>query len=66
MNHLEGLTLDEDKRIDNIATGNAAGPAPVYLASHKRVSTGEYFFCYRGSFSIGQVNFTQLSKAVPR
>lgn len=47
---LEGRTWDNDGRVEDIATGSAAGPAAVYLVTHKRASTGESLVLKQGRY----------------
>jgi PhzF family phenazine biosynthesis protein len=47
---LEGRTWDNDGRVEDIATGSAAGPAAVYLVTHKRASTDENLVLAQGRF----------------
>lgn len=46
----EGRTWDNDGRVEDIATGSAAGPAAVYLVTHKRASKGDSFVLAQGRF----------------
>jgi PhzF family phenazine biosynthesis protein len=50
VNRLEGRTWDNDGRVEDIATGSAAGPAAVYLVAHKRASTGARLVLSQGRF----------------
>jgi trans-2,3-dihydro-3-hydroxyanthranilate isomerase len=50
VNRLEGRTWDNDGRVEDIATGSAAGPAAAYLVNHKRASTGQSFVLSQGRF----------------
>ncbi|MFC3109155.1 PhzF family phenazine biosynthesis protein [Undibacterium arcticum] len=47
---LEGRTWDNDGRVEDIATGSAAGPTAAYLVTHKRASTGESIVLAQGRF----------------
>lgn len=47
---LEGRTWDNDGSVEDIATGSAAGPAAVYLVTHKLASTGESLVLLQGQF----------------
>jgi trans-2,3-dihydro-3-hydroxyanthranilate isomerase len=47
---LEGRTWDNDGRVEDIATGSAAGPAAAYLVAHKRASTGDRLVLTQGRF----------------
>jgi len=47
---LEGRTWDNDGRVEDIATGSAAGPAAAYLVTHKRASIGEKLVLAQGRF----------------
>lgn len=47
---LEGRTWDNDGRVEDIATGSAAGPAAAYLVTHKRASSGESLVLTQGRF----------------
>jgi trans-2,3-dihydro-3-hydroxyanthranilate isomerase len=49
-NSLEGRTWDNDGRVEDIATGSAAGPAAAYLVAHKRASSGESLVLTQGRF----------------
>jgi PhzF family phenazine biosynthesis protein len=46
----EGRTWDNDGRVEDIATGSAAGPAAAYLVTHKQASTGESLVVTQGRF----------------
>jgi PhzF family phenazine biosynthesis protein len=46
----EGRTWDNDGRVEDIATGSAAGPAAAYLVSHKLASMGERLVLKQGRF----------------
>ena len=50
VDRLEGRTWDNDGRVEDIATGSAAGPAAVYLVTHKRASTGDSIVLTQGKF----------------
>jgi trans-2,3-dihydro-3-hydroxyanthranilate isomerase len=50
VNSLEGRTWDNDGRVEDIATGSAAGPAAAYLVAHERVSTGAGLVFSQGRF----------------
>jgi trans-2,3-dihydro-3-hydroxyanthranilate isomerase len=50
VDRLEGRTWDNDGRVEDIATGSAAGPAAVYLVTHKRASTGDSIVLAQGKF----------------
>lgn len=50
VDRLEGRTWDNDGRVEDIATGSAAGPAAVYLVTHKRASTDESLILAQGRF----------------
>ena len=47
---LEGRTWDNDGRVEDIATGSAAGPAAAYLVTHKRASSDESLVLTQGKF----------------
>lgn len=47
---LEGRTWDNDGRVEDIATGSAAGPVAAYLVTHKRASAGERLVLSQGRF----------------
>lgn len=47
---LEGRTWDNDGRVEDIATGSAAGPAAAYLVTHKRASSGDSLVLTQGRF----------------
>ena len=47
---LEGRTWDNDGRVEDIATGSAAGPAAAYLVTHKLASSGESLVLTQGRF----------------
>lgn len=46
----EGRTWDNDGRVEDIATGSAAGPAAAYLVTHKLAATGENLVVSQGRF----------------
>ena len=46
----EGRTWDNDGRVEDIATGSAAGPAGAYLAAHGLVSSGQTIEISQGRF----------------
>ena len=46
----EGRTWDNDGRVEDIATGSAAGPAAAYLVTHKLAATGESLVLAQGRF----------------
>jgi trans-2,3-dihydro-3-hydroxyanthranilate isomerase len=50
VDRLEGRTWDNDGRVEDIATGSAAGPAAVYLVTHKRASIGDSLVLAQGRF----------------
>jgi PhzF family phenazine biosynthesis protein len=50
IDRLEGRTWDNDGRVEDIATGSAAGPAAAYLVTHKRASTGDSLVLAQGRF----------------
>jgi len=50
VDRLEGRTWDNDGRVEDIATGSAAGPAAAYLVTHKRASSGESLVLTQGRF----------------
>jgi trans-2,3-dihydro-3-hydroxyanthranilate isomerase len=50
VDRFEGRTWDNDGRVEDIATGSAAGPAAVYLVTHKRASTGDSLVLTQGRF----------------
>lgn len=50
VNRLEGRTWDNDGRVEDIATGSAAGPAAAYLVTHNRASSGENIVLSQGRF----------------
>ena len=47
---LEGRTWDNDGRVEDIATGSAAGPAAAYLVTHKRAAPGDNLVLTQGRF----------------
>ena len=47
---LEGRTWDNDGRVEDIATGSAAGPAAAYLVLHNRASPNEDIILLQGRF----------------
>jgi trans-2,3-dihydro-3-hydroxyanthranilate isomerase len=50
IDRFEGRTWDNNGRVEDIATGSAAGPAAVYLVTHKRASTGDSLVLAQGRF----------------
>lgn len=50
VDRFEGRTWDNDGRVEDIATGSAAGPAAVYLVAHKRARAGERLVLSQGRF----------------
>ena len=46
----EGRTWDNDGRVEDIATGSAAGPAAAYLVTHGLAKSGETFVLSQGRF----------------
>ncbi len=46
----EGRTWDNDGRVEDIATGSAAGPTAVYLVAHRLAATGESLVFAQGRF----------------
>lgn len=46
----EGRTWDNDGRVEDIATGSAAGPAAVYLVTHGLAKSGEKLVLSQGRF----------------
>jgi PhzF family phenazine biosynthesis protein len=46
----EGRTWDNDGRVEDIATGSAAGPAAAYLVEHGRARPGESLILAQGRF----------------
>jgi len=50
VDRLEGRTWDNDGRVEDIATGSAAGPAAAYLVTHKRASSGDSLVLTQGQF----------------
>ena len=47
---LEGRTWDNAGRIEDIATGSAAGPVAAYLVTHKQASSGDSLVLTQGQF----------------
>lgn len=47
---LEGRTWDNDGRVEDIATGSAAGPAAAYLSTHNRIIPGDRLILTQGRF----------------
>jgi PhzF family phenazine biosynthesis protein len=47
---LEGRTWDNDGRVEDIATGSAAGPAAAWLARHGIIPTGRPVVLHQGRF----------------
>lgn len=50
VNYFEGRTWDNDGRVEDIATGSAAGPAAAYLVEHKLASRSETIVLKQGRF----------------
>jgi len=50
INRTEGRTWDNDGRVEDIATGSAAGPAATYLVAHKQASISERLVLSQGRF----------------
>ena len=50
VNRREGRTWDNDGRVEDIATGSAAGPAGAYLVAHGLVSSGQTIVISQCSF----------------
>jgi len=50
VNRKEGRTWDNDGRVEDIATGSAAGPAGAYLVAHGLVSSAETIEISQGRF----------------
>jgi PhzF family phenazine biosynthesis protein len=50
VNHKEGRTWDNDGRVEDIATGSAAGPAGAYLVAHGLVSSAQTIEISQGRF----------------
>jgi PhzF family phenazine biosynthesis protein len=48
--NMEARTWDNDGRVEDIATGSAAGPAAAYLVQHKLANTGETIVLRQGRF----------------
>lgn len=46
----DGRTWDNDGRVEDIATGSAAGPAAVYLVTHDLAKPGENLLLNQGRF----------------
>jgi PhzF family phenazine biosynthesis protein len=46
----EGRTWDNDGRVEDVATGSAAGPTAAYLVTHKLAATGESLVFAQGRF----------------
>ena len=46
----EGRTWDNDGRVEDIATGSAAGPAAAYIVKHGLASSGESLVIAQGRF----------------
>lgn len=46
----EGRTWDNDGRVEDIATGSAAGPAAAYLVTHNLAAPGERLVLAQGRF----------------
>jgi trans-2,3-dihydro-3-hydroxyanthranilate isomerase len=46
----EGRTWDNDGRVEDIATGSAAGPTGAYLVTHQRAAMGESIVLMQGRF----------------
>ncbi len=46
----EGRTWDNDGRVEDIATGSAAGPAGAYMARHGLAQPGEDILIHQGRF----------------
>jgi trans-2,3-dihydro-3-hydroxyanthranilate isomerase len=51
INALEGRTWDNDGRVEDIATGSAAGPAGVYLCLYGAAPTNEDITLHQGQFT---------------
>lgn len=47
---LEGRTWDNQGKVEDIATGSAAGPAGAFLYKHNQVLAGETFIIKQGKF----------------
>jgi PhzF family phenazine biosynthesis protein len=50
VNRIEGRTWDNDGRVEDIATGSAAGPAAAYLVAHRLAASGERLVLSQGRF----------------
>ena len=50
VNRREGRTWDNDGRVEDIATGSAAGPAAAYLVTHELAARGESLVIAQGRF----------------
>jgi len=50
LNRKEGRTWDNDGRVEDIATGSAAGPAGAYLVAHGLVSSAQTIEISQGRF----------------
>ena len=50
LNRKEGRTWDNDGRVEDIATGSAAGPAGAYLLAHGLAQTGQTIEISQGRF----------------
>lgn len=50
VSQLEGRTWDNDGRVEDIATGSAAGPVGAYLCSHEIQQTNKEMIIHQGSF----------------
>jgi len=50
VDRLEGRTWDNDGRVEDIATGSAAGPVAAYLVTHMQASTGNTIVLAQGRF----------------
>jgi trans-2,3-dihydro-3-hydroxyanthranilate isomerase len=50
VNRKEGRTWDNDGRVEDIATGSAAGPAGAYLVTHGLVSPAQTIEISQGRF----------------
>ena len=50
LNTPEGRTWDNSGKIEDVATGSAAGPAAAYLWKHKLLATGEHLELSQGRF----------------
>jgi len=50
VNRFEGRTWDNDGRVEDIATGSAAGPMAAYLVTHKLAPIGESIILAQGRF----------------